>query len=305
MDLNRLDLNLLVLFDSLYKYRSVRLASEHMCISPSAFSHGLARLRQSLDDELFVRVRNEMLPTEKADLLAAKVSSALALIREGLASSENFDPAHSDKEFVFAATDYTGLALMPLLMAYLTRMAPNIRIKLVQTSQKVPVPELESGEINFALGFTHNPEAASLILSQPWLTDSYCCLARKDHPDLMGELSLDNFLQQSHILVSPWNETLGIVDQSLGKMGLKRRVGLRVPSVLVAPYIVAETDMLVTIPKRVATKMIEHLPLSLYEVPFQIPDYQLKLYWHKLKSAQPSYRWMKQALFDALRNRAL
>ena len=300
MELHKIDLNLLLLFDALYRQRSVKLASEEMFISQSACSHALSRLRLSLEDELFVRVRNEMVPTARAQKLAPKVGQALRLLQEGLSSEAPFDPSKSKREFVFAATDYTGIALLPKLMAHIEKCAPNISIRVVQTGQKLPFGELESGEIDFALGFTHEAESSSLVVDHHWLTDSYCILARVDHPDIQAELDLKTYLNQQHVMVAPWNERIGIVDKALKELGLKRRVGLQVPSVMVAPFIVAESNMLVTSPLRVAKQMIKSLPLCLHEPPFPIPKYQLKLYWHRLKTQDSSYRWMQQTLFSLL-----
>jgi len=296
MDLHRVDLNLLLLFDALYQQRSVGQAAEQLCLSQSACSHALARLRKALDDELFVRVNNTMVPTARAERLAVPVSKALALLRDGFADEERFDPSSSARTFVFAATDYTALTLLPRLMARISQQAPGVKVRVVQTGQKLPMAELETGDIDFALGFTHAAESAAWVASSDWLTDSYTVLARVGHPDIDQVLSLDTYLAQKHILVTPWNEPEGIVDQSLQRLGLKRQVGLQLPDVMVSPFVVAQTDMLVTFPSRMVAMVQSSLPLCSYPPPFELPDYQLRYYWHRLKTGDASYRWMQQLL---------
>ncbi len=114
--LRRLDLNLLLVFDALYRHRNVGTAASELAISASAFSHALGRLRQGLDDELFLRQGNRMQPTQRAEHLAAAVAAALRALGEGLEEWRPFVPGQSQRTFVFAATDYTAFALLPPLM---------------------------------------------------------------------------------------------------------------------------------------------------------------------------------------------
>ena len=154
MNLHQLDLNLLLLFDALYRYRSVSKAAEEICLSQSAFSHGLARLRQRLADELFVRVNNVMEPTLLADELALNISPALEQIYNGLNNNLEFDPTTSELELSFAATDYTQFSLLPKLIGHVSKVAPNIRLTTYPSEHKMPTAKLISGELDFVLGFS-------------------------------------------------------------------------------------------------------------------------------------------------------
>ncbi|HEJ2192155.1 TPA: LysR family transcriptional regulator, partial [Pseudomonas aeruginosa] len=128
--LRRLDLNLLLVFDALYRHRNVGTAASELAISASAFSHALGRLRQGLDDELFLRQGNRMQPTQRAEHLAAAVAAALRALGEGLEEWRPFVPGQSQRTFVFAATDYTAFALLPPLMNRLQHSAPGVRLRL-------------------------------------------------------------------------------------------------------------------------------------------------------------------------------
>lgn len=298
MNLHQLDLNLLLLFDSLYRHRSVSKAAEEIYLSQSAFSHGLARLRQRLADELFVRVNNVMEPTPLADELALNISPALEQIHNGLNNNLEFDPATSELELSFAATDYTQFSLLPKLIGHISKIAPNIRLTTYPSEHKMPTAKLISGELDFVLGFSHEIEKSSTIEHQTWLQDNYCTIARKGHPELANGLSLEKYLALSHVRISPWGEKQGVVDEQLQGLGLSRHISLQLPSVLAAPYTVLHSDLILTLPKLVATHMAKMIDIEIYQPPIEIPQYQLNLYWHKLHTSKPSRRWLSQLIKD-------
>lgn len=296
MNLHQLDLNLLLLFDALYRTRSVSSAAEEICLSQSAFSHGLARLRKRLNDELFVRINNVMEPTPLANELALNISPALEQIYNGLNNNLQFNPATSELELSFAATDYTQFSLLPKLMSHISQAAPKLRITTYPSELKMPTAKLASGELDFVLGFSHEVEKSSTIEHQTWLQDSYCTIARKGHPALSKGLTLDTYLALSHVRISPWGEKQGVVDESLQKLGLNRTVALQLPSVLAAPYTILDSDLILTLPRLVATHMAQTLDIEIYQPPITIPDYKLNIYWHKLHANKPSRRWISELI---------
>ncbi|WP_299497056.1 LysR family transcriptional regulator [uncultured Shewanella sp.] len=296
MNLYQIDLNLLILFEALYRHQSVSTAAEDICLSQSAFSHGLSRLRKRLGDELFVRVNNVMEPTAFAHDLAYHLSPALAQIHMGLNHRETFDPATSDLEFKFAATDYTQFSLLPKLVSHITKVAPNIRITLVSSEDKMPTEKLISGELDFVLGFSHEVEKSSTIEYQTWLSDNYCTIARKNHPKLKKGLTLEAFLSLSHVRISPWGESKGVVDDQLATQGMSRHVALQLSSALVAPYTVVHSDLILTLPKLIISNIIDELNIDVYSPPIIIPQYQLNIYWHKLNAKKASHQWLRQLI---------
>lgn len=296
MNIHQIDLNLLVLFNALYQSRSVSIAADTLCISQSAFSHGLSRLRKRLSDDLFVRINNVMEPTLVAHELALYVSPALEQIQSGLNSGESFDPLTSELELVFAATDYMQFSLLPRLVSHISEKAPNIAITVIPSEDKMPTDKLINGDIDFILGFSHEVERSSTIDYQTWFTDSYITIAKKNHPQLVDGLSLDKFLQLSHVRISPWGEKQGVVDLQLAKLGYKRNVLLQLPSVLAAPYAIQNSELLLTLPKHVASHVAKDLDVELYSTPVQIPEYQLNVYWHKLNANKASHRWLTKLI---------
>ena len=230
------------------------LPPKEVCLSQSAFSHGLSRLRNRLDDALFIRINNVMQPTNKAQLIAEKLTTALPLLHSALNDSMEFEASNSELEFTFVATDYTEFSLLPRLIEKIQTLAPKIKITVYPAQQKLPLQELESGEVDFALGFSHQVEKSNSIEHQTWFSDSYCTVACQGNSQLKQGLTLQAFIELPHVLVSPWGEKKGIVDQVLSTMKLQRHIALQLPNVLVAPYTLVNTDLLVTMPRLMATK---------------------------------------------------
>ncbi|ROV58904.1 LysR family transcriptional regulator [Vibrio ponticus] len=297
MDITNLDLNLLKIFHAIYQTQSVNDAAEQLHISQSACSHGLARLRDRLNDELFVRTNQKMLPTEKALRLAQSVLPAMQMLNEGLSSSVPFDPCNGEHKIVLSGTDFTTWTLLPWLTQYLAKHYPNVQLRIVNTEQKDPALLLEQGEIDFALGFEHKNEKENHIAHQVWLNDSYCTVACANNARLDGKrLTLDDFVSLSHIVVTPWNERTAVVDDQLAKLNRKRRVALHLPSVLCAPYLVANTPYLLTIPRIYVQNIEQELGLTTYQPPLPIPNYQIKIYWHKTRETNLKLIWFRQLL---------
>ncbi|KAF1051521.1 MAG: PCP degradation transcriptional activation protein [Stenotrophomonas maltophilia] len=295
--LRRLDLNLLLVLDSLFRLGSVSAAASELAISPSAFSHALARLRQALDDELFVRQGNRMLPTPRAHELAPGVAQALALLEEGLNPPQRFDPATSQRTFVLAATDYTTFALLPALMQRLEQQAPGVQLRLVQSGSKVAVDDLAQGRIDFALGFSELEDSLPAdVRTHDWAPDHYLVIARHDHPRIGTQLSEAAYLAERHLVVTPWNERLGLVDRVLAERGLARRVAVQLPTLMAAPFVIRQTDLLMTIPRHAAQTLAEVAAIRLLPAPFEIPPYALRLYYHAKHVRQDAQRWLLEQL---------
>lgn len=295
--LRRLDLNLLLTFDALYRHRTVTFAAGELAISPSAFSHALGRLREALNDELFIRQGNRMHPTQRADLLAGSVAQSLQLLSEQLGQWEPFDPASSQRTFVLAATDYTAFEMLPNLISHLQSVAPGLCLRVVYSDRKVCIEDLASGLTDFALGYGEDRDALPAgIDSETWLTDEYVLVASQHHPRIQQAPDLPTYLAERHGVVTPWGESRGVVDLVLQGMGLKRDVALHLPSVMVAPFVIAGSELLMTIPRRAAEVLRMATPINLFPPPFAIPPYTLKLYSHSKYARSDAHAWMSQQL---------
>lgn len=283
-----IDFNLLKLFASLYHTASVTTTAEHLNLSQSACSHALTRLRERLGDELFVRVDNRMIPTERAVKLAEDILPSLNSLCEALERSPSFSP-NDAQLFTLAVTDYTSWCMRAFL-SDLNRRFPSIRIDLIQLESRLPEQLLEEGDVDFACGFTHQEEASEALAKYCWLEDEYAAAMCNSHP-LNGQLDLEGYLNYPHILVAPWNEQRGITDIGLAKIKKKRHVALRTVNVLTAPYFLQGSSLILSVPRIYAEQIKDQLDLSLAPLPFDVPKYQLNLYWHKTRSNSAKVLW--------------
>ena len=299
--LRRVDLNLLLVFDALFRHRSVVAAADELALSSSACSHALSRLRDALADELFVRHGNGMQPTARAGQLAPGIQEALRTLTGTLEDAGSFDPSTSDQLFTFAATDFTAFALLPSLVAALERSAPHVRIRVVYSTHRESIDDLASGRVQFALGFSDEGEGAQAGLdSLDCFADDYVVAFRQGHPGIGKKLTLKQYLAERHVVVTPWSTEGSVIDAALLRLGLARDVSVQLPSVMAAPFIVANSDHLITLPRRVAQQLAAAIPLAFRPTPFDVPRYVLKAYFHRRHSASSAHRWMREQMMSAL-----
>ncbi|WP_162062069.1 LysR family transcriptional regulator [Undibacterium sp. KW1] len=303
LDLRKLDLNLLLVFNALYQQRSVTAAAHELALSPSALSHALARLRTALGDELFVRLDNQMQPTLRADQIAEPISTALAQLSAGLSLRQRFDPATSQRNFVISASDYTAFAILPRLISRLQQVAPNITLRIINTSQKIAIAELAAGHIDFALGYDEERSPLPAGLEEfDWLQDDYVAIARQHHPHIKRKLTLKTYLQARHVVVTPWNESRGVIDYVLDGMALQRQVTVQLPNVLVAPFIIASSDLIMTLPRNAANTLAQAAGIAIYPAPFAIPPYTLKVYSHSKYARSDAHLWLRGVMMEVAEN---
>lgn len=299
LDLRKLDLNLLLVFHALFIHRSVTAAAQALSLSPSALSHALARLRDAIGDELFVRLDNQMQPTLRAEQIAETVSQALAQLSAGLSLNQRFDPASSMRHFVISASDYTAFAILPRLINHLQHVAPHITLRMVNTGQKLAIAELAAGHIDFALGYDEERTPLPAGMEElDWLQDDYVAIASKQHSRIRRKLTLAAYLKARHVVVTPWNESRGVIDYVLDGMALQRQVAVQLPNVLVAPFIIAGGDLVMTLPRLAAVTLAQAADIAIYPAPFAIPPYTLKIYSHSKYARSAAHLWLRQQMME-------
>ncbi|WP_205246828.1 LysR family transcriptional regulator [Enterobacter sp. Cy-643] len=295
--LRRLDMNLLLVFDALYRYRSVTEAAGELALSPSALSHALNRLRESLGDPLFVRSGKQMAPTAKAESIAAGISAALSALSASLATKHVFEPRSSSQTFTFAVTDYTAAVVMPGLIARVNRLAPGIAIRLVYSKGFNADEDLLSGKVDFALGFEEGEVPARRgIESFTCFTDDYRVAVRRQHPTINQRLTPELYLSAGHVVVRPWPGQRGAIDRYLESQGLRRHIAVELPSLMIAPPIVSQTDLAITLPQRGISTLFDMQNLAVFTPPFPMPSYTLKVYFGPALSQTPGHLWMREQI---------
>ncbi|ELQ6037290.1 LysR family transcriptional regulator [Cronobacter sakazakii] len=291
--LRRLDLNLLPVFDAIYRHRSVRKAADELAMSTSALSHALSRLRTTLNDPLFYREGHRMCPSVYATQLAPSIASALKFLNQELTPQPEFDPASSTECLQIAITDFTAFCIFPALMHRLQHDAPGLRFELRYLPHSPALNELLAGEMDLALGFSAPEDIRHAELDEiNWLEDDYVVISSARR----AQLTFEDYLAARHVVVTPWNEKQGVLDSQLEKMGYARHIALKTPSMLGAPFIVAESDLLMALPRFAAQKLLPATDLRIFELPFEIPSFEVKIYSHQRSGKRGATDWLKRVL---------
>lgn len=256
-DLSRIDLNLLVLFETVMEERHVGRTATRMNLSPSAISHGLTRLRRLFDDPLFLRTPRGVAPTDRAEELRAPVADALDRLREILTEPEAFDPTQSRRRFMLGATDGISAVVLPRLIGRLS-MAPSIRVGcrelLPDPGEHVPQRAWQS---SFELLDSRAIDIAILpvdpvpgrFAAEPLYQEDFVVAMRAQHP-LTKSLTLDGYCAARHLLVSQSGDTDGFVDTILAKLGRRRSMAATAPNFMLALSLLPDSDLIAALPRR-------------------------------------------------------
>ena len=296
MNLNRIDLNLFAVFDAIYTAGSLTKAADVLCITQPAVSNSLARLREMLNDPLFVRTGHSMTPTPVAQNIIVPARQALALLRKSVQESHTFDPLTAEKSFNFASRDLLEASIMPRLVARLQNLAPNIALTNYEIPRSQVVSAMAAGTLDFfadASTFT-DPHLCKEKIAQ----DRFVVLARKNHPALKNGLDLDTFLRLGHINVSQRKSGAGPIDIALDKMGKRRKEVMRGQHFLTVPSTIVKTDLIACLPFHLA----KHYDLAIYEMPFELQPVEYFLYWHVSADHDYAHMWMREQIMEVASN---
>ncbi|MCA9590042.1 MAG: LysR family transcriptional regulator [Myxococcales bacterium] len=300
-----LDLNLLWTLGVLLEERSVRAASVRLGVTPSAVSHALRRLREALGDELFVRAGRGLVPTARAEALAESVWALTRGVRDMTDDAETFDPLASDRRFVLSMPDQMALAVVPSLMAILHEQRSRVSVVCRALTAEPPYGALERGDLDLAVGSFRNDRASPMpagLRAKPLWRERLVCVVREGHPVTASRLTLEGYARDlDHLLVAPRGATRGIIDRVLEEHGLARRIALVVAHHVVAPFVVARTDLVVTISRQVALTFSRLLPLRVLAPPVGLEEYGVTALWHERAHRDPGHTWMRGVLQRAAR----
>jgi DNA-binding transcriptional LysR family regulator len=234
--------------------------------------------------------------------MAAPLERALDDIGRVLASPAPFEPKTSRRKFRIATNDYMELVLLPRLLARLWAEAPNIDIRIVNVTASANV-DLAEARIDLATGVTGQlgrPEPG--IRSQRLVSDRFVCVVREDHPVVKKRLSLEDFVALPQALVAPRGDSGGVVDMALARIGKKRRVALEIPHFLVAPHVVRETDLLLTLAERIAKSLAPLLGLRQMAPPLELEGFSMSMVWHERQHVEPAHVWLRGVVASAAKS---
>lgn len=295
MHLSQVDLNLFVVLEAIYREGNLTRAGRQLKLTQPAMSHALKRLRELLKDPLFIREGANMVPTPFSRNMINEVRQALQILEVNLYENRNFDPAHTRRNFQIGFWELMESMILPPLAKALTRAAPEISITTLRVKRREIEQELASGTLDLVLDI---PITMSDNFRQaPLFSDRVVVMARKGHPAIRGELDLDTYLRQDHILVSSRRLGPSLVDAELNREGRKRRIVLRCQHYFAACQVVSETDMLLTIPQHYAETLNASFNNRLHPFPLKsLQQLEIHMYWHESTENDPPNRWLREQI---------
>lgn len=298
MNSDRFDLNLLVVFDAVALTGSVTSAAARLAMSQPAVSHALNRLRDLVGDPLFVRNRNALVPTPRAQAMIEPVRSIVEAARD-VVQRGAFDPGTSDRVFRIGGSDYSMIVIVPALARLLRAEAPGSTLDLVPVGPQT-LALLETGELDCAFWGTTVPEAP--YLSSTLFEESFIGAIGRQHPlaskARQGRLTLDDYLAYPHAVTQFRLSVPSAIDTALAKLGRARTVGFASPNFASNVAALRDTDMVMTIPSRLASVLVGRKLVS-FDLPFDIKNHPYSLIWHRRNDADPACRWLREMAIAA------
>lgn len=296
-----LDLNLLRVFDAVMTEQNLTRAASRLAMTQPAVSNAVKRLRDALGDELLIRTAHGVKPTARAESLWPAVRRALADLEEAVAP-RSFELAKAHVTFRMAMADATAGLLLPPLVRVIERDAPGIDIRMVPLTTREPRPLLLRGDIDLAIGFFPGVVAQlqgateTPIRHERLYAGQYVCVMRKEHPLANKDLSLDAYCQANHLLVSFSGRARGLVDDALLSLNKERRILLTVNQFFTAGKVVANSDLIMVLPRHLieATGMTDALVAK--ELPFAMPEVHIDMLWHERDARSPGHQWLREQL---------
>ncbi|AQH04896.1 LysR family transcriptional regulator (plasmid) [Burkholderia sp. KK1] len=283
------DLNLIRTFVAIYETKSVSAAAKRLSITQPSVSYSLTRLRDLLHDPLFTRTRDGMVPTFNATQLFNAFKQSLDSIEAAIAATRKFDPTRSERSFRLALSDLGELHFLPHLLREFQSVAPSIGLEVVQIDSESIAQWLQTGYVDAAVGnlqFVGGQVRKSALFSE-----SYSCLLSASHPAIGDSLSLEDYVAANHVVVAPFTGH-HLVEDVMSEMGLSRKIVLRVPHFTSLFSAIASTDLLLTLPTRIASAFAEEGRLRVLPLPFPTPPFEVNLYWYPHAEDTAAQQWL-------------
>jgi DNA-binding transcriptional LysR family regulator len=290
------DLNLLRVFDAVLESRSVSVAARQLSLSQPAVSHALNRLRAAVDDVLFVRAKDGLVPTARAQVLAPHITQVLQHAAKVLHPVEPASPLTARRTFHVAMADLSVETILPGLMQRLESQAPNIQVVCHPSASGASGP-LENGTLDLLVG--PKPLRMPQVYVRALHSEVFVSAIRRTHPLAGKRVSLKAFAALRHIQIAPGLTPGGQLDDALLRRGFHRRVAVRLPHFLVAPRLVEASDMVLTAPSRLLQRYQDSHGLFLFVPPVPLKGFTLVQAWHARMHQDPLHQWFREQVYQA------
>jgi DNA-binding transcriptional LysR family regulator len=296
VNLKNVDLNLLVIFEAVYSAGNISRAADRLSMSQPAVSNALARLRELVNDPLFVRAARGVEPTSKTREMINPVREALGLIRRHLDKAGDIDLSTYKRIFRVIIVDALEPIIMPPLVRTMLAQAPGIDIECVQGDGRF-ADAIKAGTIDLAcFGF---PIDTTGFVVQPISPMDLVMVSRRDHPEIEKPLDLETFVRLSHIALGREMRGLTGIDKNLIAKGTPRRVSYMASKIWSMPPMVERTDLVAILPRRFVEEVTRNFELDIHELPVEIPEQFTYMTWHANSELDPGHRWLRESMMRA------
>lgn len=308
-NLASIDMNLLRVLDVLMQERKVAPAAARLGLSQPAVSNALARLRVALGDELLTRSSQGMQPTAFALAVHATLAPSLAAIDASLKTKDTFNPLTAAWSVRLAMTDIGEIVFLPPLLAHLRQAAPSLTLSTVQSAPAGLNAAMAEGAIDLALGWL--PDVPQGFYQRRLFSQRYVCLMRSGHPLAKSKdkakLTVAQFLVAEHVAIEAQGTGHAKADARLQALrgkpsakgastALQRKVAVTVPSFLSVPYLLATSDLIATVPERLAQQATSPFGLVALKHPVAVPEFEVKMFWHRRVHQDAANQWLREWL---------
>jgi DNA-binding transcriptional LysR family regulator len=291
-----IDLNLLSVFQEVYRERQISAAARRLGLTQSAVSNALARLRRTFGDELFVRTAHGMQPTPLAQQMAEPIGAAMVQVALALSQRSRFDPATSGRRFTLAMTDVGEVYFMPVLIERCRAVAPNVEIASIRANGLTLKDDMETGRVDLAIGAFEDVSEA--LYHRALFRQRFVSMFRKDHPLAKGKVDLARFVAAPHLIVDAAQSPYDRINGLLEKAGVTAGTRFRVPHFTAVPYIVSTSELVVTVPQKLAESAASPFGLKWIEPPLALPTLQTNVFWHRRFNHDPGIQWLRGLIAD-------
>jgi DNA-binding transcriptional LysR family regulator len=291
-----IDLNLLSVFQEVYRERQISAAARRLGLTQSAVSNALARLRRTFGDELFVRTAHGMQPTPLAQQMAEPIGAAMAQVALALSQRSRFDPATSGRRFTLAMTDVGEVYFMPVLIDRCRAAAPHVEIASIRANGLTLKDDMETGRVDLAIGAFE--DVSDALYHRALFRQPFVSMFRKDHPLAKGKVDLERFVAAPHLIVDAAQSPYDRINALLEKAGVTAGARFRVPHFTAVPYIVSTSELVVTVPQKLAESAASPFGLKWIEPPLALPTLQTNVFWHRRFNHDPGIQWLRGLIAD-------
>lgn len=291
------DLELLVLFKTILRERSVTRAAEVLQLNQPTASQSLRRLREMVNDELFVRSGRGVAPTARAMELVEPVEKIISLLENEVLKRKDFAPNSSDRHFVVNMSDLGELVFTPPLLRRLRKEARQMSLETLSLPPQDLLDAMLHGRVDLSLG--NYPElTAGSVYSQLLGEHPVVCIIRGDHPLACAELTVETYAQAEHVGLLGLGHAQRRIEQSIADLGISRQVVYRSRNFVSIPFMVQATDLIATIPKMLAVVYAPILNIKICKPPFEIAPIQIRQYWTERQHRDPGQVWLRRVVSD-------